>query len=456
MMSIQEKLTLIGQQHLLEKIKIDALSSSQRKLLQQDIDSIEVDLFKRQQELIFQLEQSKQEIAPFTNFAVAGSDPTLLEKGKQLIAEGKMGCLLLAGGQGTRLGFEGPKGCYPISIIRHKSLFQLCAEKVLALGKQVGRLLLLAIMVSPQNKNEIEAFFEHNHFFGLLPDQVFFFSQTELPLLDIQGDLFLETLSHIALGPDGNGRCLEHFVRSGIWQNWYESGVRYLNLVLIDNPLADPFDAELLGFHCLQEVDVTVKCTEKLKADEKVGLLVKSGDGCRIIEYSEMSDEEKCARDLQGKLKYRCANLSLFCFSMEFVKTVSSKTEDLPLHKAWKSVSYLDKTGKTCKSTQPNAWKFEFFIFDILKYTNRVATLIYPREFCFAPLKNATGSDSPEKVKKALQQFDLHVIEKITGLRCPEFAFELAPEFYYPTEELITKWRGVKLLRSGYIETVPS
>lgn len=421
--------------------------------LLRDLESVRGDLLDLQRQLITASEEHQSApIEPFKSYSEVGDHFEDLEQGRQLIAEGKMGCLLLAGGQGSRLGFEGPKGCYPISPICRKSLFQLCAEKVAAAGAQVGRALPLAIMVSPQNEGEIRAFFVKNHFFGLHPSQVDFFSQTELPLLDSDGNLFLETPSHLAMGPDGNGRCLQHFVRLGLWSRWYEQGVRYLNLILIDNPLADPFDAELLGFHYRQDVEVTVKCVERFSPHEKVGVLVHKNGRPAIVEYSEMLESEKSALGNDGRLKHRCANISLFCFSMQFIKDIPYDRDPLPLHKAWKAVRYLNERGESCKAAEPNAWKFEFFVFDLLKYTDRIAALLYPRWRCFAPLKNTTGVDSPETVQKALQAYDRYLLETISGIAAPSFAFELEAQFHYPLAELRAKWWKRPVKSPGYID----
>lgn len=383
-------------------------------------------------------------IEPYTDFENIGSFKDELV-GRKLIAEGKVGCLLLAGGQGSRLQFEGPKGCYPISVIKHKSLFQICAERVLAAGRQVNRSLLLAIMTSSQNAEEIKRFFLENNYFGLLPEQIFFFVQSNLPFLNEQGQIFTDSLGNKVEAPDGNGRCLERFYTSGIWSKWKNAGISYLNLIPIDNPLADPFDAELLGYHYRRRAEVTLKCAEKKSAVEKVGVVVKEGSLCRIIEYSEMNEATKGERDENGELKYRCANLGLFCFSMDFVKNTATLKEPLPIHLAWKSVP---------NTKASHAWKQETFIFDVLPYAKKVAVLMCPRFRCFAPLKNADGQDSPQTVREALQNFDLYTLEKVIGKKAVKLPIELSADFYYPTPALIANWDKFERPLSGYIPSV--
>lgn len=176
--------------------------------------------------------------------------------------------------------------------------------------------------------------------------------------------------------------------------------------------------------------------------EEKVGLLVKEGPAYRVIEYSEIPDFEKRARQPSGRLKHCCASLSLLCFSVPFIQQMALNQSLLPLHKAWKTARSVNDQGTTSVSSQPIAWKFETFIFDWLFHTNRVAALIYPRWLCFAPLKALSGSDSPEAVRAALQKVDQRYIEVLTGMEAPSFPFELSPEFYYLSPELKKKWVG--------------
>jgi UDP-N-acetylglucosamine/UDP-N-acetylgalactosamine diphosphorylase len=427
------------------------LTKEQQDALENQLAHIRIDILEKQKELIQESAAAQvNTFDSFDDFAFSGNLDYQL-RGQQLIEQGRLGCLLLAGGQGTRLQYTRPKGTYPISVIQNKTLFQLCAEKVKAASQKAGRLLNLAIMTSPDNDRETRDFFEAHHFFGLNPSQVYFFIQSTLPFLDPKGHLFLQTPGQVATGADGNGHALLCLAQSGILEQWSKQGIEYIHVILVDNPLADPFDAELLGFHEQQKVEMTLKCTEKVKPEERVGLLVKQEGRFNVIEYSEMSTKEKEERRSDGRLKHCCANLSLFCFSSSFIQRLVDTNHFLPLHKAWKAAQYVDEKGESHFSTQPIAWKFETFIFDWLMDAQKVAALIYPREQCFAPLKNAKGSDTAETVRAALQQADKNVIQAITGLPAPDFPFELAAEFYYPTPDLLLKWKGRKVTTS-YVE----
>jgi UDP-N-acetylglucosamine/UDP-N-acetylgalactosamine diphosphorylase len=446
------KLKQISQQHLLKFW--DKLTSSEQSKLILEIEKLDLLIFQKQKQLLSEpIHAVVDNLKPFADYSEAGNHPQDLVGGKKLISQGKVGCLIVAGGQGTRLNFEGPKGMFPISVIKNKTLFQLLAEKVVAAGKAVGYELPLAIMTSPINHAETLEFFKKNNNFGLNPNQLSFFTQGLLPFLNEQGNLFLETPSQIAEGPNGNGTSLYHFVEQGIWQKWQDQGVRYINFIFIDNPLADPFDAELVGYHKRQNVDVTVKCTWRRDAKEKVGVLVKDKEKTAVVEYTELAESERFAVVENGILKHPCANISLFCFSMDFVFRLFSEGlfNQMPLHRAFKVAKYLSEDEIEKKSEKPIAWKYERYIFDVLACTDRVATLLYPREQCFAPLKNASGEDSVESVKLALLNADREAFAIISNTQVPEKAFELSQEFHYPTAALVKRWKDKSLPPQSYV-----
>ncbi len=434
------KLSSIGEEHLLQHW--NALTESEQTLLLNEIQALVVAKFKRQQRALQQhLKVQEQRIAkswePFCDYYYVGSQERQ-ELGTQLLAQGKVGCLLVAGGQGTRLSYDAPKGTYPVSVIKKKSLFQIFAEKTLAASRQANCRLPLAIMTSPLNHAATLGYFKENNNFGLDEKQLCFFMQGELPFLDPRGHLLIQDRCSIAKGPDGNGGSLNHFVQSGIWDTWRDQGIEYINYVLIDNPLADPFDAELVGFHATEGCEITVKCVDRNSPEERVGLLVQGDSRVSIVEYFEISESERKAVLPDGSFKHRCANISLFCFSMDFTKK-SVKNISLPWH----------LTSKPICLNGPVAWKFETFIFDYLAAANVVKALLYPREQTFAPLK---GTDSLETVQERLNKYDIATLEKRCGHRIPFCPLELEQQFHYPTPELLEKWKGCMGPFGGYIQ----
>lgn len=426
------------------------LDSQYKNALLQQLQHLDIPTLRLQQQLVDEPQTKALPVTPFTNFSKIGNEDDK-RLGQAAIGDGLVGCLIVAGGQGSRLRIEGPKGICSVTKIRKKSLFQLVAEKTIAAGKQVRRLLPIAIMTSPLNHQDTVAFFEKNAFFGLDPMQLTFFSQETLPLLDQQGNLFLETPDALAIGPDGNGGALHQFFKSGIWEKWYANGVRYLNFTLIDNSLADPFDAELIGYHLRQKSDVVIKCTNRRNPQESVGVLVQENGKTAVIEYSELSEQERTAVNTDGTLRHLLANLSLFSFNMDFIKRVA--TTQPTLHKAFKAVKFLNKEGHTVQAEKPMAWKFEKFIFDVLPQASKVDALLYPREMCFAPLKNFNGADSLETVSEAIEKRDQKILLEISGISCQLRPLEISQDFYYPTPELLKKWKGKSPDQSGYLES---
>lgn len=354
--------------------------------------------------------------------------------GKAALRAGKMGTIILAGGMGSRLKFPYAKGKYPISAVRKKSLFQLIAEKTIAASILYGKPLPIAFMTSPENHEETIQFFSESNFFGLNKDQISFFEQEELPFLDINGNFFESSPGKRAKGPDGNGQVFEYFSKKGLLADWESKGIEFINLILIDNPLADPFDPVLLGELIEKKLDILMKGVEKENPQEKTGTFVLDDGHLRVIEYSEMDPEEAP--------KHKYANVSLLAVTLKFAKTLSQIK--LPLHTHFKA-SQRVQNGKIIPAKDPVAYKFEAFIFDILEKTIHSNVIIYPREECFAPLKNQTGPDSPTVVTHQLEANDRKILSKLTGKRIVNQPLELEAQFHYPTEKLKEKWKGKEI-----------
>lgn len=439
-----KRLQSVGQEHLLAHWP--SLDSNQQMKLLQDIASLNLDFFFQQKELLNKKAIYSEHFPwiPFQDFSYAGN-VLHQERGKRRISQGNVGCLIIAGGQGTRLGWDHPKGTFLVSLIKRKSLFQLFAEKTIAAGLQAGRKLPIAIMTSPTNDEETRNFFAQHQFFNLDPEQIDFFIQSELPFLNDEGNLFLETPTQVAKAPAGNGLSLKHFWESGIGPKWEHIGIQSINVVLIDNPLADPFDAELVGFNQASRDEITIKCIKRTDPQEKVGILVKELERVHVVEYTEFPKEEMEGRNAEGNLKYPCANLSLFCIDCRFIKRNLTHFAHLPLH-------VVKKRAKSISLKEGDVWKFEFFIFDILPLANSIHALIYPREQCFSPLKNLSGKHGLEEVQKALQHLDILTFSTISGMPISHFhPFELAQDFYYPSSTLLAKWKGKHLPNEAYI-----
>lgn len=391
---------------------------------------------KKLQAELHKAEKVQEPTRSFTNFFLNG-DLKVQKEGEKLLA--KSALLVLAGGSGSRLRFERPKGCFPISNVKNKSLFEILADKVKAASKLAGHPLEMAIMTSPLNRVETEAYFENNNYFGLDISQVHFFCQDMWPLLNLEGEPFFESPGKIGLGPNGNGGALKALYESPIYERWKKQGIEIVNVVPIDNPLSNPFDTELFGFHVLKKNEITTKATRRKTPKEKVGVIV---DGPKVIEYGDarLIDEENAL-----------AYIGLFCVDFSFIER--AKDIDLPLHKAKKTAKFVNEHGEVFFPKEPNVWKFELFLFDIFEFSKRIGVICYPREECFAPLKNFDGEDSILTVKAALLEADRKMFQKISGIEPSKKAvFELSQEFYFPTTDLLKKWQGQELPKTSYID----
>lgn len=423
---IRDILVKLGQQQLLAGI--EHLLPTQMQAFLSQLEKYEQDLSLKQKNLL--LGHSKPELSdavPFTGYERSGNE-TDRKIGESLLREGKVGCLILAGGQGTRLGFEGPKGSVPVSPIKGKSLFQILCERARAASQWAERRLPLCIMTSPLNHAQTLAFFQAHDHFGLESAQIAFFEQGMLPFIDDRGRWLLEEPGKVAEGPDGNGHALRLFFESGLWHQWKSQGVEYLNIIVVDNALADPFDPELIGFIHRTKVDVCLKAVERHSAEEKMGVIAKKSGMLKLIEYTELPPDP---------FRFTLSNTGLFCISMKCIHHLYEDLKiEMPLHLARKPATVLLGTAKGHFQEKAYVWKCERFLFDIFDHIRKSAVLVYPREKIYAPLKNATGDKSVETVRQALYSHYRDIYQAVTGLFPSVNEFELDPVYYFPSEEL--------------------
>jgi UDP-N-acetylglucosamine/UDP-N-acetylgalactosamine diphosphorylase len=246
--------------------------------------------------------------------------------------------------------------------------------------------------------------------------------------------------------------ALIHF-QFEIWKKWKELGIEYVNIIPVDNALADPFDAESVGSCHSSKVDTVLKGIVRQSKDEKVGVVGNMNGQLRVVEYTELPENEKNAVDVDGTLRCKIANTGLFTFRMDFIEGLAKNPHFfLPWHLAQKSAEVMLSTSKGYFKEKVKIWKCESFFFDVLNFTSQGSkVLVYPREEIYAPLKNATGSHSLEELQKTLQDADRQTFMKVTGKELPPGTFELDPAFYYPTPALLEKWRG-RDPAPGYVE----
>ncbi len=371
------------------------------------------------------------------------------EVGEAALAGGEIAVVLVAGGQGTRLGFDGPKGTYPIGPVSAASLFQIHAEKVLALSRRHGRTVPFYVMTSPDNHEATQRFFAEHNRFGL--EHLRCFVQGQMPAVDRQtGQVLLAEPGRLALSPDGHGGTLRALATPGpdgqpsCLDEMRERGVRTVFYFQVDNPLVKIADPAFLGLHRQADAEVSFKVVEKVRPEEKVGVVVESEGRPRVIEYSDLPPELAERREADGRLELWAGSIAIHIFERAFIERVVREAS-LPYHRAIKRVRFLDADGRTIDPAEPNAVKFETFIFDALPLAHRYTVVETDRPVEFEPLKNATGPDSPATVRQRLSDLFASWLESAgaTVMRRPDgsvpFGIEISPLYALDAAELKAK-----------------
>lgn len=399
----REMLAPLGQEHVLRFW--DRLDAPRREALLAQISALDPDALRRMAALRHApATATPAAAAPLEPAPVACLEGPAREAaravGEAALRAGQVGVILVAGGQGSRLGFEGPKGSFPIGPISGAPLFQFHARKILALEQAYGTQIPFYIMTSDSNDAETQAFFRHHDFFGLDSSRVFFFVQGMWPALDADGRIILDRPDHLFMSPDGHGGTLSALRAAGLLDDMQRRGLRMLFYFQVDNPLVDVADPVFLGFHALQRADISIKVCAKRDPGEKLGVVVARDGRCAMVEYTELTPEQQQARLPDGTLKFRYGSVAIHVFDATFLRQQADA--ELPLHLAHKKVPSCGPDGALVTPAQPNAYKFEKFIFDVIPNAARTGILEFAREDEFSPVKNKEGEDSPEQVRRDL------------------------------------------------------
>lgn len=321
--------------------------------------------------------------------------------GERELAAGRVAVLLVAGGQGSRLGYDGPKGAFGIGPVTGRPLFYFHSRKVLALSRRHGARVPFYIMTSEMNHEATVACFRENGYFGLDPADVVFFRQGMWPALDADGRILLDSPSHVFMSPDGHGGTLTALDRNGCLDDMKRRGIETVFYFQVDNPMVEIADAAFVGLHTLRKADISLKLVAKRDPKEGVGVVVKRGDRFEMVEYSELSDEQATRRREDGELYFKYGSVAIHVFSRAFMEREARKA--MPLHIAHKKIPYCRDDGVIVKPSEPNGYKFEKFIFDVLPDAGTVLNLAFDRAEEFSPVKNAEGNDSPATCRRDLQ-----------------------------------------------------
>ncbi|MDD5698999.1 MAG: UDPGP type 1 family protein [Victivallaceae bacterium] len=340
-------------------------------------------------------------------------------RGRELLQDGRVAVLTVAGGQGTRLGFDAPKGTYPITPVKRKSLFQYFAESVLRAGTKYDRELTWYIMTSKLNNEETQEFFEKNRYFGLNPENMIFFTQGTMPAIDYDGKLLLADRNSLALAPDGHGGTLLALRRSGCLDRMKSDGVKYISYFQVDNPLVSVVNPLFIGLHDLEESDMSALMLAKTEPFEKLGNFCISNNKLMIIEYSDLPEHLARARNADGSLKFIAGSPAIHILSREFVSELTREGRlKLPWHRADKKINFINDRGELVIPAEPNGVKLESFIFDALQLADKTLVLEADRAEQFAPVKNQTGIDSVESCREMLIERNARRLERV-GVKVP-------------------------------------
>ncbi len=321
--------------------------------------------------------------------------------GEAELSAGRVAALLVAGGQGSRLGFDGPKGCYEIGPITNAPLFYFHARKILARTIRYGAAIPFYVMTSEANNEATVRCFEENDYFGLNPDDVFFFTQGMWPGMTADGKIILDAPGRIFMSPDGHGGLLAALKRSGALADMKKRGIKSVFFFQVDNPLVEIADPAFIGHHVLNKSEYSLKLCAKRDPKEKVGMPMRFGDKYRMVEYTEMTDEQCNRKDKSGRLYFLYGSPAIHVFDRAFLDREASRP--MPLHLAFKKIPFVDGKGALVKPSEPNGYKFEKFIFDILPNAKSVTFLAFDPKDEFSPVKNAEGVDSPASCKADMQ-----------------------------------------------------
>lgn len=394
-----------GQEQVLRFWK--KLSAKERKALLAQIESIDFKEVARCQAMLpgsgvaAETVKKGRPTAPKVAELKGAALKKAVAAGERELSAGHVGVLLVAGGQGSRLGFDGPKGAYSIGPVTGASLFYFHSRKVLAMSIRYATRIPFYVMTSAANYDATVQHFEENEYFGLNADDVVFFRQGMWPGMTADGKIILDAPGHVFMSPDGHGGMISALKANGCFADMEARGVTTLFYFQVDNPMVEVADPAFIGLHTLEESDYSLKLCAKRDPNEGLGMVVKRDGHFDMIEYTEMTDEMNNRRTKSGDLYFKFGSPAIHVFSRVFLERLAAK--DMPLHLAHKKIATVDEKGTVVKASEPNGYKFEKFIFDALPEAKGVTCFAFDRHEEFSPVKNAEGKDSPATCKADLQ-----------------------------------------------------
>ncbi|MBO4878105.1 MAG: UDPGP type 1 family protein [Ruminococcus sp.] len=397
----KSRLAEYGQEHLL-RFYNELAPDEQASLLRQieEIDFSVVEAVK-----------SADSPAPRGTFApigavtvgdIAANSDSYRKTGIEAIQAGKAAAVLLAGGQGTRLGFDKPKGMFNIGVSKDLFIFECLINNLMKVVREAGCWVPLYIMTSEKNNEDTTSFFEEKNYFGYNKDYVKFFVQSMAPSTDFDGKIYMESKSRISSSPNGNGGWFSSLVRAGLLDDIRKKGVEWINIFAVDNVLQQIADPLFIGAVISTGSQSGSKVVSKAAPEEKVGVLCLEDGKPSIVEYYEMTDKMLNLRNEDGSLAYNYGVILNYLFNVD--KLVEIVDRNLPLHVVKKKIPYMDENGNSISPTEPNGYKFETLVLDMVHMQDSCLPYEVVRSKEFAPVKNATGVDSVDSARELLKE----------------------------------------------------
>ncbi|MBN2021369.1 MAG: UDPGP type 1 family protein [Pirellulales bacterium] len=458
--SLETLLEMHDQMHLIAFW--NQLNASRQATLEAEIRAIDFERIARlyqQRDALSDLGAMAKRSRPPAAFRLNGqgnrfSADEARQRGIEALRDGRVGVILVAGGQGTRLGFNHPKGMFPIGPVSGKSLFQFHIEKMLAAARRYGKPVPLYLMTSPVTHDETVDFLARHDRFGLPERDLRVFCQGTMPAVDATtGKLLLDGPEHLALSPDGHGGTLAALVRGGSLADAQSRGIEQLFYFQVDNPLVDIAGPEFLGYHLLAGSEASSQVIAKRDPLERVGNVVDIDGRLHVIEYSDLPDDVARRRAADGSLEIWAGSIAVHVFDVAFLDRMAHRADALPFHIAKKKVPYVDASGKRIEPDAPNAIKFERFIFDLLPSAENAIVVEVDPARAFAPLKNAPGAatDTPDWVRAQLVAEHARWL-RAAGVEVREgVPVEISPLLALDPEELAGRLlRGTRVLEPTY------
>lgn len=322
--------------------------------------------------------------------------------GLDAIRAGKVGAVLLAGGQGTRLGSDGPKGKYNIGLTKEVFIFERLIRNLLDVTDKAGCFVPLYVMTSDKNHEETTAFFEEKQYFGYPKDFVKFFKQEMAPSVDFQGKLYMESADSLSLSPNGNGGWFYSMAVTGVLKDVKARGVEWLNIFAVDNVLQRIADPVFVGATIDSGCVSGAKVVRKADPEEKIGVLCLKDGRPSIVEYYEMTEEIINSREADGELSYNFGVILNYLFRVDQLEEIAN--QKMAVHVVEKKIPYMDEKGELVKPESPNGYKFELLVLDMIHMFPNCLSYEVVRDYEFAPIKNKTGVDSVESARALLQK----------------------------------------------------